>query len=174
MGLFDFFKKDKKYYAKKGFSYRNRGKFDKAIEYFDKAMELDVDKVDYGYYCRAKGQTYYDKGDYDKALEYWKECKKITNNSAHFWGLEGNVYYHLGIYDKAIDCCETCIRLIANKNGTLTFLEQNDVRDASLWAGLSYGKMGIYNAAIIYVKQAADLGSETAKEYIKKLKIEYK
>ena len=70
-----------------GIVYDFKGNDDKAIECYQKAMELDQSNADFFY--NQMGRVYRDKGDYDKAIEYFK--KTIELDPSNDWA-----YYDLG------------------------------------------------------------------------------
>jgi tetratricopeptide (TPR) repeat protein len=69
-------------------TYQWKRDYDKAIEYFTKAINL---KPDYASFYYRRGEAYYKKGDYDKAIEdFTKAINLEHDNEYSYYG--GAVY----------------------------------------------------------------------------------
>ena len=78
----------------------NAGKFDDALENYQKAAEDNPDKAEAHYNL---GGAYYKKGEYDKALKEYDEAVKLDPKMADAWYNSGDALYRMGMYDKALD-----------------------------------------------------------------------
>ncbi|MBM2838606.1 MAG: repeat-containing protein, partial [Deltaproteobacteria bacterium] len=76
----------------RGSTYAEKGQFDKAIEDYNKAIDLYPDNV-LAYYYR--GMAYYKKNQYSKAFEDYRKAININQNAYdNYYGL---VYYNSGV-----------------------------------------------------------------------------
>ena len=117
--------KDKKIQSlfEKGNTYYYKGNYDKAIEYYEKAIELKSD--DEVYY--NMGYVYCNKGNYDKAIECYEKAIELKPDKNEAYNNMGNTYYYKGNYDKAIEYYEKAIELKPNLTtyNNLKFLYRN-------------------------------------------------
>lgn len=88
------------------------GKYQKAVESFEKAIEANGEKAEYyiGY-----GMTLNHLGDYKKAVKQFEKAyqemdNKISrkNNKQLYYG-EALSYYGMHKYDKALECCQSAL-----------------------------------------------------------------
>lgn len=99
-----------------GIVYQNLGDYDKALEYYFKALEITKDVLGEKHRDTAMsynniGAVYDDLGDYDKALEYGFKALEIKKDvlgekhpdTAGSYGNIGIIYAELGDYDKALE-----------------------------------------------------------------------
>ncbi|ETO06126.1 hypothetical protein RFI_31270 [Reticulomyxa filosa] len=99
-------------YSWLGGAYADKGRYDKAIEYYEKDFKIRC--------------AYREKGEYDKAIEYNEKSLKIRLNKlgsddpdvATSYNNLGLVYYNKGKYDKAIEYNEKSLKIILNKLGS--------------------------------------------------------
>ena len=119
----------------------NSKKYINAIEDFNKAIELEPNKI--YYYCRGSSYFYleiYDKAieDFNKAIKLYSndsqpffekaffyldiknyknaiinfdEAIELDSNNAFFYNYKGQAYFYLGVYDKAIENFNKAIEL---------------------------------------------------------------
>jgi tetratricopeptide (TPR) repeat protein len=69
-------------YNNLGLAYKQKDDYDKAIEYYQKALKLDFEQVGPGHTEVAirynnLGIAYEYKGEYDKAIEYYQKALKM-------------------------------------------------------------------------------------------------
>ena len=69
-------------------AYKDQDNLIKAIQMYEKAIELDPDDADA---YNNLGNAYYDKGETDQALIYFKKAAKLGSKDAQDW-LEKNGY----------------------------------------------------------------------------------
>ena len=83
-----------------GFDYRLQGKYDLAIKFFQKAIDIDPEYVSA---YNGLGDTYFNQGKYDLVIESYQKAIAIDPNDAGaYYGL-GSVY---SIQDKKALCAE--------------------------------------------------------------------
>jgi len=135
--------KDKKIQSlfEKGNTYYYKGNYDKAIEYYEKAIELKSD--DEVYY--NMGYVYCNKGNYDKAIECYEKAIELKPDKNEAYNNMGNAYYNKGNYDKAIECYEKAIELKPDKD------------KAYYNMGNAYYNKGNYDKAIECYEKAIEL-----------------
>lgn len=103
-----------------GIAYYSKGDYDKALEYYEKALKIDLkiygteEHLDIATYYGNIGGVYYSKGDYKKALKYYKKALKIYGTEEHpgiatNYSNIGVVYYSKGDYDRALEYYEKAV-----------------------------------------------------------------
>jgi len=101
-------------YNNLGLAYNNKGAYDKAIEYYKKALKIDIKKLGPEHPSVATrynnfGLAYNNKGDYNKAIKYYQKALKIDLKKlgpehpdvATAYNNLGWTYRSRGNYDKA-------------------------------------------------------------------------
>ncbi|MDP4268227.1 MAG: tetratricopeptide repeat protein [Bacteroidota bacterium] len=121
----DFFEKGNKYSVK--------GDLDKAIENYDKAIELDPTD---GILYFGRGNAWYKKGEFEKAIEDYNSVIKYKPEFAGAYNNRGNSYLRINDNDKAIEDYHNALRI--NPNEAETY---NNI-------GICYGKKGEYDKSI--------------------------
>jgi len=124
--------------------------YNKAIEYYQKAIETDSTYFD-AYH--NLGNTFAHILDFDKAIEYYNKAISIKKEADTYFSL-GNVYSEKKDYDKAIEMFKKGISLKPNSPKEYFYLsylynEKNN---------------GIY--VILYAKKAAQLGDTLAQQFL--------
>ncbi|HID19571.1 MAG TPA: tetratricopeptide repeat protein, partial [Methanophagales archaeon] len=83
----------------KGIVFAMSGEYEKAIECFNKAIELDPN------YARAyynRGNAYYYLKQYERAIEDYNKTLELDPNYAYAYNNRGNAYSDLMQYERAI------------------------------------------------------------------------
>jgi len=118
--------------------------FEKAIEYFKKALKVDKN------YSQARnnlGLAYEKTGRIDEAIASYK--KALTNplypNPEYAYNNLGRIYYRAGQYDKAIDSFTSALRRV------------NDYAPSFYFLALCYNAKGYYGDAATALMRAIDL-----------------
>ena len=83
-----------------GAAFAEKGQYDRAIAYFNKAIEINP-KLAEAYYNR--GLVYKEKGQYDKAISDFTKAIEINPRHADAYYSRGVVYYYKKDYEKALD-----------------------------------------------------------------------
>jgi len=91
--------KEKRVHYDLAMLYRNKGLPDKAIEEFNKAMELDPK---YGYAINDLAYTYAFIGNLEKAIEYFKRYASVSPGNANPLDSMAEMYLRMGELDEAI------------------------------------------------------------------------
>ena len=133
-----------------GYNYSDNGEYDKAIESYKKAIEINPKKDD-AYY--NMGISYDDNGEYDKAIESYKKAIEINPK-------KDKTYYNMGIaysenkqYDKAIESYKKAIEINPKKD------------DAYYNMGIAYIENKQYDKAIESYKKAIEINPKNDKTY---------
>ncbi|MCJ7680964.1 MAG: protein kinase, partial [Candidatus Aminicenantes bacterium] len=74
--------------------------FDKAIEEYEKALDLDPN---YGYALNSIAYLYSDMGEYEKSIEYFKRYASIDLKDANPVDSMAELYFRMGRLDEAIE-----------------------------------------------------------------------
>jgi len=124
--------------------------YDKAIEYYQKAVETDSTYFD-AYH--NLGNTFSQILDFDKAIEYYSKAITIKDTVANTYFALGGVYAQKQDYDKVIELFKKGLRLKPNSPEEYYYL-----------SFLYYEKnIGVY--AMLYAKKAAQLGDTLAQQF---------
>lgn len=134
----------------RGNAYYYKGQYDRAIEDYNKAIELNPNYT-YAYYNR--GLAYYQKVQYDLAIENYNKAIYLDPNDAHAYNNRGNVYYHKLQYDRAIEDYNEAIKL--DPNYTYAYNNRGNV----------YYTKGQYDRAIEDCSKVVQFGPNDAFAY---------
>jgi tetratricopeptide (TPR) repeat protein len=116
-----------------GIASLEEGQYDRAISYFNKAIDMEPRSV--GAY-RYRGIAYAEKGQYDKAISNYNMAIRLSPNNAYTYFLRGIAYFKGGHYDVAIYNYDEAIKITPN------------FTEAYYNRGLAYKEKGQYNKAI--------------------------
>ncbi|MDR1346049.1 MAG: tetratricopeptide repeat protein [Bacteroidales bacterium] len=134
----------------RGNTYYDKCDYDKAIEDYNKAIELNPDDANA---YNNRGNAYALKCDYDKAIEDYNKSIELEPGLAEVYNNRGNIYAEKGDYDHAIE----------DYNKTITL--NPDIADAHNNRGTAYGKKGDYDKAIEDYNKAIKLKPDYAGAY---------
>lgn len=84
----------------KGNEAYNAGKYDDALDMYQKAADDNPDKAEAHYNL---GSAYYKKGEFDKALKEYGEAVRLDPKMADAYYNAGDSLYRLGKYEEALD-----------------------------------------------------------------------
>lgn len=133
-----------------GFCYNERAMYDKAIEYYNMALEIARkrnDREEMGTNLNNLGQSYFAQGDFSKAITYFDQTLQIDrdrqideyisidlNNigKVYFtWGKYGQALeYYFEALDKAVAVGNEHMQAIRNSNIGQVYLAVNDYENA--------------------------------------------
>jgi len=105
----------------RGIVYYKEGNYDKAIENFSAALEIEP------YYLLAlysRGDAYAKKGEYDRAVADWTAVLMIEPNDLYALYSRAETYYKKGNYDRAIEDLEAVLKIDPNNTKPQQFLEE--------------------------------------------------
>ncbi len=140
-----------------------KGKYDKAIEYYEKALESGLkafgeDHPDVATYRNNLGSAWKAKGEYDKAIEYYEKALKSDVKTfgedhpkvATRWNNLGEVWRAKGKYDKAIEYYEKAL------GSDLKSFDEDHPKIAAYRnnLGVAWSAKGEYDKAIEYLEKA--------------------
>nr|QNO55822.1 photosystem I assembly protein Ycf3 [Methanosarcinales archaeon ANME-1 ERB7] len=150
-----------------GIVYLTQGELDKALEYFEKALELNVELGRKGEMTAAfanMGNVYLTKGELNKALEYFEKALELNvelgrkEGMAVDFGNIGIVYLTQGELDKALEYFKKALELdkeLRNKEGIANQLGN---------IGIVYADKGELEKAREYYKKALELNEELGRK----------
>ncbi|RLG44327.1 MAG: hypothetical protein DRN81_04785 [Thermoproteota archaeon] len=134
----------------RGFSFCNLGQYEKAINDFNKAIEIDPsDAVAY----TNRGTAYDNLGQYDKAIDDYNKAIEINSRYAEAYNNRGNVYHKLGQYNKAIQDYNKAIEI--NPNYAKAYNNR----------GTAYADLNQYQQAMENYNKAIKLNPNYAEAY---------
>ena len=129
-------------YCCRGIRYSGEGKYDPAIQDFDKAIEL---KPSYAKAYNNRGNAYSNKGDHDRAIQDYNKVIELDPNYAGAYSNRGNAYDNKGDHDRAIQDYDKAIKL------------DSDDADAYYNRGKAYDGKGDYDRALQDYDKAIEL-----------------
>jgi len=124
--------------------------YNKAIEYYQKAIEIDSTYIDAYHNI---GLTFYHTEEFDKAIVYFNKVIAITDTSASTYFLLGGLYEQKQDFDKAIEMVKKGIFLQPNSSEEYNFLS------------FLYSENHNEIYAMHYAKKAAQLGDTLAQQF---------
>ena len=130
-------------YFSLGIEAHNKGEYDKAIEYYQKAIKINPD--DYNAF-NAMGSAYGKKVDNDKVITYCQNAIEIKQDYHKAFYNIGTAYRKKGNYNKAIEYYQKAIDISPDKFGAFYNM------------GNAYGMKGNYDKAIEFFQKAIELG----------------
>jgi len=186
-------------YLNRGHTYYQEGNYDKAIECFEKAIELNPD------FAEANGDTYYSLGniyyvrhDFTNALLNYTSAYNISPNDVDYCKMLGMTLYLLGRKEEAKKYLESAINLESNDEMTYSimgtiYLEKKDFKNAVTYylkaisfddksvlahsnLGLSYCHINELEKGITHLKKALKLDpkNSSAKEWLQMARVALK
>lgn len=137
-------------YLSKGNRAYDENEYDKAIEYYNKAIELDPDFADA---YNNRGIAYRRKGECAKAIEDYNKAIELDPDYSEAYYNRGRAYRYLKEYDKAIEDYSKAIEL--------------NPEDAEAYnsRGVAYADLKEYGKAIEDFSKAIELNPEDAEAY---------
>jgi len=103
--------KEKLVYSYFGNYYDNKHLYDKAIEEFNKALQLDPND---GYALQGLANTYINLEDYENAIKYLSKYASFFPHDANPYHSIGNVYFKMGRLDQALENYKKALSIKAN------------------------------------------------------------
>ena len=143
-------KDDANAYYYMGSAYYKKNNYDKAFEYYEKAIELELDNSEAFFNI---GNAYYNTGNYGNAFEYYKRAIELNLDNPEAYFNIGNAYYDKCYYDEAIECYEKAIEL------------KPDYADAYYYLGNAYCVENNYGKAIESYKKAIEFNPDNTDAY---------
>ena len=153
-----------------GAAWEAKGSYDKAIEYYENALESDLnnygeDHPNVATYRNNLGTTWKAKGDYDKAIEYYEMALKSDLNNfgeshpkvATRWNNLGEAWRAKGKYDKAIEYYEMALESDLNNFGD----DHPNIAAHRNNLGVAWSEKGEHDKAIGYLEKALESDIKT-------------
>ena len=139
------------YYYNRGDTFFDLGKFEDAIQNYDKAIELDSNVNSACYYNR--GTAYFSLGKFEDAIQDYNKAIDLNPNDDLSYSNRGNAYFSLGKFEDAIQDYNKAIDL--NPNDDLSYNNK----------GNAYFSLGKFEDAIQDYNKAIDLNPNNASYY---------
>ena len=173
------------YYYNRGDTFFDLGKFEEAIQNYDKAIELDSNVNSIYYYNR--GNAYFSLGKFENAIQDYNKAIDLNPNDDLSYNNRGNAYFSLGKfedaiqdYNKAIDLNPNDASYYNNRGTTFANLEKYEdaIQDynktidlnpndnsAYFNRGTAFSYLNEYEKAIQDYNKAIDLNPNDASAY---------
>lgn len=126
----------------KALAYYEEKKINLAIDYFNKAIEVEPNRQEF--YYNLAGAHYYRK-EYDKAIENYKKSLTFDEKDIHSYQNLGNIYFAIKDFDSALETFQKILH----------FYPDND--DAMHSVGDVYCKKNEYGKAITEYEKALNI-----------------
>jgi len=128
--------------ASKGRDLFDLGRYEEALPYFEKAVKLQGNWIDYNWL----GTTLSKLGRYEEALPYLKKSLKMQDDKSNIsnYSWLGTTLCNMGRYEEALSYFKKAVKL--QGNGT----------DYS-WVGTTLSSLGRYEEALTYFEKAVEL-----------------
>lgn len=120
-----------------GIIYDDRSEYDRAVEYFKRALKYDENNV---ITYRNLSIAYRHKGDLDNALEAIEEGIDLDEENVNNQLLLGNILFELGKYEKAIDQFRNVLDMSPDNPTALYNLAQSYFNEGDEVQGIEYLK----------------------------------
>jgi len=149
-----------------GLTNKHRGEYSKALEYYEKSLEIDKKTLPANHPLLATsynniGLVYQSMGEYSKALEYYEKSLEIRKKTlpanhpdlAQSYNNIGNVYKSMGEYSKALEYYEKSLEIYKKTlpaNHSDLAISYNNI-------GLVYKSMGEYSKALQYYEKSLEI-----------------
>jgi len=145
------FKKDSGVYYALGIAYDDKEEYDKAIEAYKKAVEINPQREEA---YNNMGIAHKNKKEYDKAIEAYKKAVEINpQKDEAYYNNMGNAYGDKKEYDKAIEAYEKAVEI-------------NPQREEAYYnMGNSYRNKKEYDKAIEAYKKAVEINPQKDEAY---------
>ena len=91
-----------------GNEYHYKGDYWKAIQCYDRALEIDENNGDIWH---NKGLALHDLGKYYEAIQCHDRALEIDEKSVDVWNSKGSALYCLGMYNEAIQCYDKTLEI---------------------------------------------------------------
>jgi tetratricopeptide (TPR) repeat protein len=103
------------YYALRGRSYGDLGKFSQAMENVEQAIQLEKNPIDKAEYISNRGTYYFQQGKYDLAIADYNSVLKLNPKSILNYVRLGRVYFKIGKYTEALANADIALKLDRNQ-----------------------------------------------------------
>ena len=158
----------------KGVALGYLGKYDEAIQAYDKAIEIDPQ---HAAAWNNKGIVLYDQGKYNEALQAYNKSLEIDPKNALVWNNKGNVLKRLDLTAESKAAFDKAVELESEGLLGNTLPETNTINtkltksiEASDWfnKGLALSSQGKYKEAIQAYEKAIELDPQNARAWSNK------
>lgn len=150
-------------HANRGFAWKNKGEYDKAIEDYSKVCELEPDSAE-AFHNRAKAWD--DKGDFDAAIQDYNKALELS---------PGHADTNINLADLLATCPnEDCRDGERAVQCAIRACESTDWRNGSYIDTLAaaYAETGDFDKAVEYQTRALELADEDYDEAVGKSRVE--
>jgi tetratricopeptide (TPR) repeat protein/plastocyanin/sugar lactone lactonase YvrE len=161
-----------------------RDEYDKAIECYDRAIEVDPNLVDAWH---KKGNAFYNKENYDEAIRCYDRASLINPNHFDSWYKKGLTYKKKKNHDEALKSYDRAIEIRANRSNvwyekglSLAYLNKYEEAikcydnaiefnpkhaEAWYWKGYAYYEMRVDDEALNCYNRAKEINPDFRNEW---------
>ena len=180
------FPKEKRVHLDIGSSYLFRKQYNKSIEAYNQALELDTD---FGAAMNGLAYTYSVIGYYEKAIEYYRRYASVSPGDANPFDSIAELYFKMGRFDEALAKYKEALEvkpdfgselsiayiyaLQEDYDSTMMWINQNIKMIKSpakkvlgyAWKGLYHNCLGCYDQSINDINKAIELTQLFGNDY---------
>ena len=134
----------------KGIALQEQGKYDEAVQAYNKAIEIDPQHASA---WTNKGVALADQSEYDEAIQAYNKAIEIDPQHASAWTNKGVALNYQGKHDEAITAYEKAIEI--------------DPQDASAWTnkGIALQEQGKYDEAVQAYNKSIEIKPQFAVDW---------
>jgi len=129
-----------------GIKYSENGNYDKAIEYHQKAIDINPELYEAHF---NMGLSFSNKGLYNEAIKCFQKAIEIKPDFDLAYGNMANIYYKKGNIDKAIECYQKAINIYSDNTKVMMGKGINRL----LLKGKSFSRLRIWKKQLKNMKK---------------------
>ncbi len=156
-------------YNKIGIAYHQLMDFDYALEYYEKALEVDPS---YAEAINNIGTVYYAQKRHKKAIKCYQEALEHAPYSASIYSNLGTAHFARKKYDEAFAAYQKALELdpqvFEHRNTAGSLLQERSVAERAkfhFYLAKTYAKAGMVDQALIYIRRALEEGFDDRERF---------
>ncbi len=149
-------------YNKIGIAYHQLGELDRALEHYQKALQIDPN---YAEAINNIGTVYYARKRYRQAIEYYQKALKLAPRSASIYSNLGTAYFARKKYKEAFEAYQKALEIdpeVFERRSTAgVLLQERSVEERAkfhFYLAKVYARAGNVEKALLYMRKALEEG----------------
>ena len=134
-------------WIKNGWAFDDKQEYDKAIECYDKAIELNPE---YEYAWLSKGNVLRKLQNYEESLACYDRAIELNSKNEYAWLWKGYALSELQHYEESLACYDKAIEL------------NPEYEDAWLWKGYALSELQHYEESLVCFDRAIELNPQNS------------